>query len=113
MIVHIEGRTTEIKEPRPATLKKYGLELDDWKELLAQQGYRCPICKHIPSTGRFVVDHFHAQGYKKMSPEKKRKYIRGILCSYCNHWHVAKGITIERAENVVTYLKNYEARRPR
>lgn len=109
MIVHIEGRTITIKEPRPATLKKYGLTLDDWKVILTEQGYKCPICTRVMEK-TICVDHHHVQGYKGMKPENKKKHVRGLTCWWCNKTFLGRGITIERARNVVKYLERYEKR---
>lgn len=113
MIVFVEGKRYEIREPRPATLKKYGLSLNDWKELLTLQGYRCPICKRVPSSGIFRTDHLHVPNYKTMKPEKKRLWIRGLPCVHCNRFFLAKGITVEKARAVVEYLEQFEKRRPK
>lgn len=113
MIVYVAGVQHEIREPSRYTLKKYGLNLVDWKEMLACQGYQCPICRRVPSSGRFVIDHLHVQNYRKMKAEKKRLWIRGIPCTHCNRFFLAKGITVEKARNVVNYLEAFEKRRPR
>jgi len=113
MIVFVAGSRREIVEPTLATLKKYGLQINDWKELLAVQGYVCAICKKIPSSGRFVIDHVHVQGYKTMKSEKKKLWVRGILCHHCNRFYVAKGITIIKARYVYDYLMDFERRRPK
>ena len=97
--------------PSDKTLKKYGLNKKQWLEILHSQGDVCPICKNFPKTGKFVTDHFHAQGFSKMSDEKKRKYIRGITCWFCNHYYLGRGINVEKAENVVQYLKDFEKRK--
>ena len=113
MIVFVAGSRIEIVEPNPATLKKYGLSLNDWKEMLACQGYVCPICLKIPSSGRFVIDHVHVQNYKNMKPEKKKLWVRGICCHYCNRFYLSKGITIIKAQLIKEYLIDFEKRRPR
>lgn len=100
-----------MKTPIKATLQKYGLTEELWIEILQNQGGVCPICLKLPSKERFVVDHQHIRGYKEKSPEEKRKFIRGILCWFCNRYYVTRGITIEKAENVVLYLEDYESRR--
>jgi hypothetical protein len=110
LIVFVEGKKYSIQEPTSSTLKKYGLGLNDWKELLARQGYKCKICKRIPSSGIFRIDHFHAQNFKKMAPEKKRKYLRGILCFHCNRYIVPRGITAEKAQAAADYLFDFEKR---
>lgn len=53
----------------------YGLTLEAYDELLAQQEYVCAICKKPPN-GKFkflAVDHDHITGR-----------IRGLLCTTCN-----------------------------
>jgi hypothetical protein len=101
-----------IAPPSSATLKKYGLAPEEWLKILESQGWVCAICKKAPSTGRFVTDHFHARNYKKMPPEQKKLWVRGVLCWFCNESYVGRAITVEKAHNVVTYLEAFEARRP-
>lgn len=97
----------EMKLPRPATLKKYGLSQEDWVELYNLQSGCCPICgRKLEKT--IVVDHMHVRGFKKMSDEKKRRYIRGLTDWWCNKTFLGRGITIERAKNVVAYLERFE-----
>ena len=96
-----------IKPPRPQTLKKYGLTLEDWLELYNLQGGLCPICgRKMEKT--IVVDHFHAKGWKKMPPERRKLYVRGLTDWWCNKTFLGRGITVERARNVVTYLEKFE-----
>jgi hypothetical protein len=94
--------------PLKATLDKYGLSEDEWVEIFKQQGEVCPICKKESKTGRYVVDHAHVKGYKKMSPEQRKFYIRGILCWWDNKQIVGRGITIEKLQNAIDYLKKAE-----
>ena|ERR1019366_3926286 len=59
-----------------ANLKhNHGIDMDDFKAMLAAQGGVCAICGRLPScqTRRFAVDHNHKTGK-----------LRGILCSWCN-----------------------------
>lgn len=79
-------------------------------EILDRQGGVCAICKRVPSSGRFVVDHLHVQGYRRMKPEKKRVFVRGLLCTHCNRFYVAKGITIEKARAILDYLIEFNER---
>jgi len=97
-----------ISPPSPRTLAKYGLAADDWLAIIEQQGGVCPICKEVPK--RWVTDHLHVKGYKQMPAEKKKLYVRGVTCWRCNHWYLGRGITIERAENVVGYLKGFQGK---
>lgn len=59
-----------------AMQKTYGISLDDYDEMLEQQGGVCKICgSDTPSkrTGRFFIDHCHDTGK-----------VRGLLCMRCN-----------------------------
>ena len=73
-------RLDKIKDKR--LYKTYGIHIDYWQALLESQGGGCAICKR--KDGRLCVDHIHQKGYKKMPPEEKIKYVRGILCFLCN-----------------------------
>jgi hypothetical protein len=97
--------------PSQKTLDKYGLTPESWREILRRQGDVCPICKGVPSTGRWVVDHEHCRGYKKMPPEERAKRVRGVCCWFCNHTYIGRAITIAKAQNVLSYLMWYNNRR--
>jgi hypothetical protein len=97
-----------ISVPSPATLAKYGLSEAEWRSIGERQGWVCAICKKEPTNGRLCIDHEHAKGWKKMPPEQRKLYVRGLLDWFCNHYYVGRGITIPKAQNVVTYLSNYE-----
>lgn len=98
--------------PTAATLKKYGLDEQQWLTILKAEGWVCPICKKLPSTGRFVVDHDHVKGFVKMPPDQKRLYVRGVTDWFCNHSYLGRAITVEKSRNVTAYLEAYEARKP-
>ena len=102
-----------VREPKEATLRRYGLSLEEWRFILARQGGVCAVCEKVPSTGRFVVDHDHVRGWAKMPPEQRKLYVRGILCWFCNHAYVGRAITVRKSENVTNYLRAYELRKPR
>lgn len=112
MIVFVDGRQVEIKEPTPVTLKKYGLTILDWREIVSRQGYCCPICKRIleKSTN---IDHLHVQGWRRMKPENRKLWVRGVTCWWCNKSFLARGITLEKSRNTTSYLEAFERRRPR
>jgi Recombination endonuclease VII len=103
----------EVKVPSAATLKKYGLTAEEWLKILADQNNVCFICQKYPSTGRLCVDHYHVPKWKSLPPEQRKLWIRGILCWFCNHSYVGRAITVQKAERVVQYLKEFEAKRPR
>lgn len=110
MIVFIEGEQVEIREPSPATLKKYGLSLNEWKEIISSQGYRCPVCKRVLG-GRTVIDHLHVKGWKDLPPNLRKMYVRGISDWRCNYFFLEKTMTLERAKNLVEYLEDFGKRR--
>jgi hypothetical protein len=96
--------------PSKITLDKYGLSSQEWEDILHSQGDMCPICKKESKTGRYVTDHFHAKGWKKMPPEQRKLYVRGITCWYCNHWVLSRGITIEKLQNAIDYLLEFNVK---
>ena len=97
--------------PTLATLRKYGLTEDDFRLMLAYQGGVCAVCGNKPN-GRWNIDHEHRRGWKKLSAEMRKRHVRGILCWFCNKYYMGRSITIEKAQNVVEYLKNYQDRKP-
>jgi hypothetical protein len=59
---------------RERWLKRYGMTIEQYEQMLASQGGCCAICRtgEVPSRG-WHVDHDHATGR-----------VRGILCHGCN-----------------------------
>jgi len=85
-------RQRDIQEYR---LKKYGLTVDDFNQLLKKQNGRCAICgtRITFGVGKHAVDHDHVTSK-----------VRGILCGYCN---VALGLVqdnMETLQNMIEYL---------
>lgn len=99
----------EIKEAR--LYKTYGIKLVDWNRMFNDQGGVCWICKTMPKNNVLCIDHIHVKGYKKMPPEEKIKYIRGLLCFQCN---TAFGRLERRKQprqllnRIVEYFKSYK-----
>jgi Recombination endonuclease VII len=52
----------------------FGLTIEAYEQLLAQQEGRCAICMRQPRTRRLAVDHDH-----------ETNEIRGLLCTRCNN----------------------------
>lgn len=74
-----------LKEKNNRLLKTYGITLEDWNYLYDKQQGKCCICKQSPEVcGRLCIDHIHQKGFKKMTSEEKKIYIRGLLCYLCN-----------------------------
>ena len=51
----------------------YGITLEKYDSMLADQDGCCAICKTETSKGRFAIDHCHTTGE-----------VRGLLCFDCN-----------------------------
>lgn len=102
-----------ISYPSAGTLNKYGLTQDDFRHILESQNGVCPICRHIPKPSkrdgkiRWVIDHYHVKGWKNMPPEKRKMFVRGITCWFCNRYYLGKSITIEKSKNVTAYLERF------
>jgi hypothetical protein len=101
-----------VQTPATATLKKYGLSEAEWRKYLDDQGGVCFVCEKEPTKGRLCIDHEHVKGWKKMPPEQRKLYVRGLLCWVCNAHYLFRGITIRRSQQVTLYLQKYEARKP-
>lgn len=102
---------SQLTPPSKYTLKKYGLTLEMWYTFLDLQDWSCPACgEPFTPERRPVIDHEHVRGFMAMKPEKKVKYVRGLLHNWCNYMLVAKGMTAERAHNIYTYLSDYAMR---
>ena len=44
-----------------------------------------------------------------MKPERRATYVRGVLCWFCNHAYLARGMSVEKARRIAAYLAAYEA----
>lgn len=94
-------------EPSKATLTKYGLSSGNFWFIAKRQNYVCAVCRCLPKTGRLCIDHEHIRGWSKLEPGERRRYVRGLLCWNCNYRFLARGMTVDRAKNVVDYLEAY------
>lgn len=99
-----------IVEPSPATLRKYGLTLDDWRNILASQDGKCGACGKVPRTKRYHIDHEHVRGFRNMKPEERKRYVRGLLDWSCNSFRLARGATVENLRGAADYLERYQKR---
>jgi hypothetical protein len=76
---------------RRAMLKaKYGMTLEEYDLLLAQQGGRCALC---PRETNLHIDHDHTTGR-----------VRGILCIKCNHALGVLGDDLPGLDRATSYL---------
>ena len=101
-----------MKYPLPATLAKYGLSQLDYRMFYEAQGGVCAVCKK-PAKNTLYVDHEHVKGWKKLPPEKRKLYVRGLLCYFCNRYYLAKRMTVEKAHNIIEYMEAYALRQKR
>lgn len=98
--------TCGVKDASERTLKKYGWTIEDWRKQIKAQDGICPICKGRRE--RMVIDHEHVRGWKKMSDEKRRLYVRGVVCWFCNLYYLCRGMNAQKAENIIRYMRNYQ-----
>jgi hypothetical protein len=89
----------------------YGISLDEYERMLAEQGGTCAICKRPPKAHSLHVDHQHVRGWKAMPPEERRTYVRGLLCFACNTQLLRRGVSAERLRAGADYLDRYAERR--
>lgn len=78
-------------------VRKYGITIEKYEEMLEAQGGRCAICLCRPRTRNLAVDHDHFTGQ-----------LRGLLCGRCNHGllqFAQEDITI--LKRAVEYLLSY------
>ena len=112
----LEAFNQGVTPPAQRTLDRYGISQDDWIALLKVQGWVCPICQkgNKRPKGKNAVwntDHEHVPGWEAMPPEERRRYVRGVLCHYCNHRRVNSRMPSAEAQRIADYLAAYEARR--
>ena len=76
--------------------RNYGITLNEYNQMLVEQGHRCKICgttepggKH----GKFMVDHSHNTGE-----------VRGLLCKSCNIALGEVGDNISTLQKMIEYL---------
>jgi hypothetical protein len=92
--------------PTKQTLNKYGLTQKDWDYLYKRQEGNCAICGN--PLKRANIDHFHVKGWKKMKPQQRRKFVRGLLCFQCNYLLLNRMTTLPRLRAAVVYLAAWE-----
>ncbi|MBL0320710.1 MAG: endonuclease VII domain-containing protein [Alphaproteobacteria bacterium] len=93
----------------------YGIRLAEYNEMLASQDGKCGICGKTETGGRifasgkagFAIDHKHVDGYSKMPPEEKRKYVRGLLCVACNNRVLSLLEDVDLVRKAEKYLEKY------
>jgi hypothetical protein len=96
-----------LKKPSAKTLTKYGMTEVHWHNLASLQYFVCGVCGKLPPSGRLHIDHEHVKGWKKLPPDQRRRYVRGLACFRCNSQFMRRGLTLELAKSVVDYLEQY------
>lgn len=103
--------------PTAGRLRLYGLTAPAWVAILERQGWGCAVCGKVPPSGGMCTDHEHFKGWRKawrkLTPEQRRGFVRGILCPWCNGKLLGWRVTTEKAARVLAYLKQYDRRRPK
>lgn len=100
---------THFPLPTDSTLAKYGLSRTQYRRMFNAQGRCCQICKR--KGVQFVIDHEHVRGWKRMDPNERRKYVRGILCRSCNHRIVNRYARPRLLMSAAYYLEEYERKK--
>lgn len=106
-----EASKRGIRPPASSTLRRYGLDREEWLRLLANQGWRCPVCHKTGTAVKWNTDHDHVPGWKNRPPEERKKFVRGVLCVYCNFRRVKSRMPAAEAQRIADYLRAYEERR--
>jgi hypothetical protein len=77
---------------------KFGITIEQFDSMLANQNYQCAICMSSDPKGRgsFHVDHCHKTGT-----------IRGLLCHDCNTGIGKLGDTSQALQKAVDYLERF------
>lgn len=82
------------KTQRESKLRRlYGVEPNDYRRMLEEQGGTCAIC-HRSSKSRLVVDHDHRSGQ-----------VRGLLCDSCNQGIGKLRDDVSILESAIEYLR--------
>ena len=81
----------------------YGITLDQYNTMLAEQGGGCAICgskTDVVETRRLAIDHCH-----------KTNVVRGILCTKCNQGIGSFNDDVVLLENAKSYLTKFATAR--
>jgi predicted flap endonuclease-1-like 5' DNA nuclease len=81
---------------RNSRIRTYGIEPNEYYEMLEKQGHGCAICKAKPTYRAMNIDHNHKTGK-----------VRGLLCDGCNLslGHLERDDWVKKAKQ---YLAKYK-----
>ena len=102
---------TEARQPTAATLRRYGLSVDEWRAMLVAQGNGCGVCGKVPASGTLHIDHSHQRGWKRMPPSERKQWVRGLCDFTCNSVWLRRGATPEKLRAAADYLERFERRK--
>lgn len=74
-------------------LRRFGLTISQYDEMLKRQGGVCAVCGYPPRTRRLAVDHDHGVS----------KRVRCLVCYNCNRNRIGTN-TVETARRVLALL---------
>lgn len=69
------------------------------------------MCGKLPPSQILHIEHEHVRGWKRMPPEQRKMYVRGLACYACNSVLLRKGNTPEKLRNAAKYLEAYERKK--
>lgn len=101
---NIQHKLSDCRTPsgtRRGRLRKYGLSVDRYENMLSKQDMKCAICNQINFSGfskkHLVVDHCHITGM-----------VRGLLCDFCNRGLGQFRDSLEFLTSAIEYLKKHQ-----
>ncbi len=94
-VTHPEKRPEQKLANRKVKLKRFGLTIAEFEEMVQLQQRRCAICNDLPNRENLDIDHDHKTGK-----------VRGLLCSACNRAIGYMGDNPERLIKAANYLTN-------
>jgi len=82
-------------------MHRYGITLEEYDAIKAEQGGVCPLCRRAKGISRpLQVDHDHKK--------KGKRAVRGLLCGRCNN---RLGWAEAHLDDILEYLRNPPARK--
>lgn len=100
-----------VRPPSKQTLCKYGMTETDWLILFETQYGKCPCGRVLDK--RTCIDHYHVRGWRKMAPQERKRWVRGLAHWGCNYYFLRRGMSEEVALGIAEYLRSFEMRKPR
>lgn len=90
------------KERNKRLIKTYGITLEEYNQMLQEQGGGCQICKKIPEVGAksLHVDHCHKHKYVKLV-SLKTDDLWTVSCNYRDRLVTANGKKINDVKKEV------------